>query len=154
MSTLRTFIVWVVVLILLALFSWGLTLYMQWPLWGMAAVFLGVLGTYFLTRFVIRLVQVYRSRSRMTQLTAANKSNVGKPLAAPYFHPGFSGDIPMKKAVFCISKDNSQAHRIVDDRGSTDCAQQDQTYFPRCDFLVPGHQRQVAIGTQRRGRRC
>lgn len=81
MSTLRTFIVWVVVLILLALFSWGLTLYMQWPLWGMAAVFLGVLGTYFLTRFVIRLVQVYRSRSRMTQLTAANKGNVGKPLA-------------------------------------------------------------------------
>ncbi len=81
MSALRTFIVWIVVLILLGLFSWGLTLYMQWPLWGMAAVFLGVLGTYLFTRFVIRLVQVYRSRSRMAQLTGANKSSVGKPLA-------------------------------------------------------------------------
>ena len=81
MSTLRSFIVWIVVLTLLGLFSWGLTLYMQWPLWGMAAVFLGILGTYFFTKFVIRLVQVYRSRSRMTQLTAANNAIVGKPPA-------------------------------------------------------------------------
>ncbi len=80
MSKLRSFIAWTVVLILLALFSWGLTLYMQWPSWGMAAVFLGIFGTYFFTRFVIRLAQVYRSRSRMAQLTAANISNVGKPL--------------------------------------------------------------------------
>ena len=81
MSTLRSVIVWVVVLILLALFSWGLVLYMQWPLWGTVAVFLGVLGTYFLIRFLVRLVQVYRSRSRMTQLTAADKGKAGKPLA-------------------------------------------------------------------------
>lgn len=80
MSILRSFMVWIVVLILLALLSWSLTLYMQWPLWGTAAVFLGVLGAYFLTKFVIRLVQVYRSRSRMAQLTAANKSNSGKLL--------------------------------------------------------------------------
>ena len=81
MSIFRKVLGWVVILVVLALFSWGLTLYMQWPLWGVAAVFFGVLGTYFLIRFCIRLVQVYRSRSRMAQLTAINNGKVVKPLA-------------------------------------------------------------------------
>jgi type VI secretion system protein ImpL len=81
MGKLGTFLIWVIALVLLALVSWGVTLYMQWPLWAMLAVFLGVLGFYVLTRFIIRLVQVYRSRSRMAQLTAAGQGQVAKQMS-------------------------------------------------------------------------
>ncbi|MBI2727066.1 MAG: hypothetical protein HYX42_12540 [Polaromonas sp.] len=76
MGKLGTFLIWVFALVILALVSWGLTLYMQWPLWAMLAVFLGVLGLYALVKFTIRLVQVYRSRTRMAQLTAAGQGQV------------------------------------------------------------------------------
>jgi type VI secretion system protein ImpL len=78
MKALRTFLLWLLVLTVLALLSWGLALYMDWPLWAAVAVFFGVLGLYLLVRFIIRLVQVYRSRSRMTQLSAASQDKVAK----------------------------------------------------------------------------
>ncbi len=81
MGKLRTFFLWLLLLVLLALFSWGVTIYMQWPLWAMLAVFLGVLGIYSLIKFTIRLVQVYRSRSRMAQLTATNQGNVARQMS-------------------------------------------------------------------------
>lgn len=82
MKLLRTLLIWTLVLIVLAIASWGLTLYMQWPLWAAVAIFLGCLGLYMLVRFTIRLVQVYRSRSRMTQLSAADQGKAAK-LASP-----------------------------------------------------------------------
>ena len=82
MKLLRTILIWAFVLVFLALFSWGLTLFMQWPLWAAVAIFLGCLGLYMLVRFTIRLVQVYRSRSRMTQLSAADQNKAAK-LASP-----------------------------------------------------------------------
>jgi type VI secretion system protein ImpL len=78
MKALRTFLLWLLVLVMLALLSWGLTLYMDWPLWAAVVVFLGVLGLYLLVRFIIRLVQVFRSRSRMAQLSAANQDKAAK----------------------------------------------------------------------------
>lgn len=81
MKLLRTILIWTFVLVFLALASWGLALFMQWPLWAAPAVFLGCLGLYALTRFTIRLVQVYRSRSRMTQLSAADQSKAAKQLS-------------------------------------------------------------------------
>ncbi|MES2509497.1 MAG: type VI secretion protein IcmF/TssM N-terminal domain-containing protein [Pseudomonadota bacterium] len=76
MGKIGTFLLWVLALLLLALVSWGVTLFMQWPLWALLAVFFGVLGLYLLVRFAIRLVQVYRSRTRMAQLTAAGQGPV------------------------------------------------------------------------------
>ena len=81
MKLLRTIFIWTIVLIILALASWGLALFMQWPLWGAAAVFLGSVGVYALVRFTTRLGQVYRSRSRMTQLSAADQSKAAKQLS-------------------------------------------------------------------------
>ena len=78
MKLLRTILVWIFVLIFLAFVSWGLTLFMQWPLWAAVAVFLGCLGMYALIRFAVRVFQVYRSRSRMTQLSAADQKKAVK----------------------------------------------------------------------------
>ena len=78
MKALRTIVLWLLALAVLALLSWGLALYMEWPLWAAVAVFFGVLGLYLLVRFIIRLVQVYRSRSRMAQLSSAGQDKVAK----------------------------------------------------------------------------
>lgn len=78
MKALRTFLLWLLVLTVLALLSWGLALYMDWPLWAAVAVFFGVLGFYLLARFIIRLVLVYRSRSLMAQVSPANQDKAAK----------------------------------------------------------------------------
>lgn len=78
MKALRSILLWLLALVVLALLSWGLALYMEWPLWAAVAVFFGVLGLYLLLRFIIRLVQVYRSRSRMAQLSAASQDKAAK----------------------------------------------------------------------------
>ena len=80
MSTLRSVMVWLVALVLLGVVSWGVTLYMQWPQWTIAAFFLGVLGLYFLIKFAIRLVQVYRSRTRMAKLSGTEKKRSASAL--------------------------------------------------------------------------
>lgn len=69
MSTFRSFMVWLFVLVVLGVVSWGITLYMEWAIWTIAALFLGTLGLYFLVKFTIRLIQVYRSRTRMAKLS-------------------------------------------------------------------------------------
>lgn len=81
MGKFATFFLWVVVLLLLALVSWGFALFMQWPTWTALAVFLGVLGCYFLVKFTIRLVQVFRSRSRMAKLSTASQGNVARQMS-------------------------------------------------------------------------
>lgn len=82
MKTLRTILFWAVILVVLALFSWGLTLYMQWPLWGALAFFSACLGSYFFVRFTYRLIRVYAARSRMTMLEGTNQNKAIK-VASP-----------------------------------------------------------------------
>ncbi|MEO7030878.1 MAG: type VI secretion protein IcmF/TssM N-terminal domain-containing protein [Herbaspirillum sp.] len=66
MKALGRFAGWVVILVILAVMSWGTVLYLEWPLWAAAAVFFGVIGLYFLFKFLRRLFLVMRSRSKMT----------------------------------------------------------------------------------------
>ena len=63
MKSLRKFIVWVLVLFLLAVFGWAVTLYLGWPWWSAIAIVSGALGLYFFYRFARRLVVAARSRS-------------------------------------------------------------------------------------------
>ena len=74
MKLLRTFMLWLLALILLAVLSWGLALFLAWPAWAGVATFVGCLGLYVLVRFVSRQVQVFRSRSRMAQLSATSQT--------------------------------------------------------------------------------
>ena len=78
MKALRTFFIWLVALVLLALLSWGIALYLGWPLWAAVAVFLGAIGLYFLMRFTVRMVQVMRARSRMAQVSSVSRDQLAK----------------------------------------------------------------------------
>lgn len=76
------FLLWLAVLVVLALASWGLALYRGWPLWSALAVFLGVLAAWFLGRFLRRLWIVMRSRSKMTGQSEAHRAAMAK-IASP-----------------------------------------------------------------------
>jgi len=78
MKLLGTAALWLVALIILALLSWGLTLYMAWPLWIGAAVFFGVIGLYFFIKFARRTWIVMRSRSKLAQLSSAGLSSISQ----------------------------------------------------------------------------
>lgn len=80
MKLLGTLLLWVIALCALALSSWGVTLYMEWPVWIAVAMFFGFIALYFLTRFVIRMVRVLRSRSRLAQQSAETRSAISKQL--------------------------------------------------------------------------
>lgn len=80
MKTLRALFLWLLILVVLGAVSWAITLYMQWPLWTIAALVLGALGVYFLVRFSIRLVQVYQSRTRMAKLSGTEQKRVARAL--------------------------------------------------------------------------
>jgi type VI secretion system protein ImpL len=63
MKALRTVLFWLLALIVLALLSWGITLYLDWQIWASIAIFFGVLGFYLLVRTLRRLILAWRSRS-------------------------------------------------------------------------------------------
>lgn len=63
MKTFRTVLLWLFALALLAALSWGLTLYLEWPLWASLAIFFGLLGAYFVVKVLRRLLLGWRSRS-------------------------------------------------------------------------------------------
>ena len=67
MKFLRSFIVWVVVLLLLAAGGWAIALYLGWPWWSTVAIVFGALGLYLLYRFLRRLLVAARSRSAIAQ---------------------------------------------------------------------------------------
>lgn len=73
MTTLRRIIIWILVLAALGLFCWGLALYLDWPLWMALALFLGIVGSYLLVRFLHRLYVVVRVRSTLTLQSAEQK---------------------------------------------------------------------------------
>jgi type VI secretion system protein ImpL len=63
MKALRTALLWIFALIVLALLSWGITLYLAWPLWASVALFCSVLSFYLLVKTLRRLLLAWRSRS-------------------------------------------------------------------------------------------
>ncbi len=67
MKLLRKFIVWVLVLVLLAVAGWAVALYLGWPWWSAVAIVCGVLGLYFFYRFARRLLVAARSRSAIAR---------------------------------------------------------------------------------------
>lgn len=52
-------------LVLLALLSWLFVLYMQWPLWGSAAIFLGLLAVYFGLKAIRRFWVISRVKTKL-----------------------------------------------------------------------------------------
>ncbi|WP_410497881.1 type VI secretion protein IcmF/TssM N-terminal domain-containing protein [Chitinibacter sp. S2-10] len=52
-------------LLILALGCWGVALWNEWPVWAALFLFFGVLGLYFLVRWIIRLVKGSLARSQM-----------------------------------------------------------------------------------------
>lgn len=73
MKTLLKFLLWVLLLALLGIVSWGLTLYLVWPWWGGLAIFFGVIGVYFGLRLFRRLWVVSRSRIKLAASEAAGR---------------------------------------------------------------------------------
>lgn len=82
MKKIGLILLWLLILVTLSLACWGLALYMAWPLWIGAALFLGLLGSYFLLRFLRRLWIVMRSRSKMTSQSEAHRMAMAK-IASP-----------------------------------------------------------------------
>ncbi|WP_084320086.1 type VI secretion protein IcmF/TssM N-terminal domain-containing protein [Herbaspirillum huttiense] len=78
MKTFGKFLLWLVLLVLLALGCWGAALYMAWPLWVALALFCGVIGVYFLSKFLRRVYIVMRSRSKLAQQDVATRSSVAQ----------------------------------------------------------------------------
>jgi type VI secretion system protein ImpL len=73
MKAIFLFLLAVVILILLAVFSWLFVLAMEWPNWGIFAVFFGVLGLYFGIIAARRFYIISRSKSK---LLASQKASV------------------------------------------------------------------------------
>jgi len=71
MKLLGTILLWLIALIVVALLSLGLTLYMYWPLWIAVAIFCACIGCYFLLKFVRRTFIMMRSRSKLAQMSDA-----------------------------------------------------------------------------------
>lgn len=78
MKTLGKILLWLVLLALLGLACWGAALYMEWPLWVALAIFCGVIGCYFLVKFLRRVFIVMRSRSKLAQQDVAARSSVAQ----------------------------------------------------------------------------
>ncbi|MDR5837093.1 type VI secretion protein IcmF/TssM N-terminal domain-containing protein [Caballeronia sp. LZ034LL] len=73
MKALRTVLLWLLALVVLGLVSWGLTLYLEWPLWAAAAIFFGVLGAFMMLIVLRRMLLAYRSRSIIARQRRAEK---------------------------------------------------------------------------------
>jgi len=67
MKLLRAILIWLVVILVLLLLSWGVVLYLGWPLWSIAALVLGALGLYLLYRLLRRVMAVARARSAVAR---------------------------------------------------------------------------------------
>ncbi|MBF22233.1 MAG: hypothetical protein CML18_00980 [Pusillimonas sp.] len=81
MRTLLSIILWLIVLIVLAIVSWAVMLYLSWPYWGGLAIFFGVLGIYFGIRLLRRLWYLSRSRVKLAASENAGRKAADKPSA-------------------------------------------------------------------------
>src|SRR5690606_12711802 len=70
-QSMKVFLIRLLQLLTLALFSWVVTLYLIWPLWGGLAIFFGVIGAYFGVKLARRLWLVSRSRVKLAASEAA-----------------------------------------------------------------------------------
>lgn len=76
MKILGTIFLWIVLVVILALISWGVVLYFAWPFWMVAALVAGGFGLYFLGRFTWRVMLVTRSRSLLAKQSTKLDSDV------------------------------------------------------------------------------
>lgn len=74
MKAFLTFLLWCVVLVALGIFSWGLALYLAWPLWGGLTFFFGIIGLYFGIRLARRLWLISRSRVKLAASEKAGRA--------------------------------------------------------------------------------
>jgi len=65
MKSIFLFFLALIILVLLALFSWLFVLSMEWPTWGIFAVFFGSLGLYFGTIALRRFIIITKSKSKL-----------------------------------------------------------------------------------------
>lgn len=77
----KVFLIRLLQLITLALFSWVVTLYLIWPAWGALAIFFGVIGAYFGVKLARRLWLVSRSRVKLAASEAAGRAQAEKSSA-------------------------------------------------------------------------
>lgn len=81
MKPFMSFLIKFLLLLLLAGLSWGISLYLYWPLWGSFAIFLGVLGFYFGVQLIHRIWIVSRSRTKLAQSEKAGRRAGGNSTA-------------------------------------------------------------------------
>lgn len=79
MKTLLSIVLWLLVLLVLGLFSWIITLYLAWPWWGGLAIFFGVIGVYFGLKLLRRLWVVSRSRVKLAASERIGRKGADKP---------------------------------------------------------------------------
>lgn len=71
-------------LVFLALVSWGLALFLNWPLWGGLAIFLSVIGLYVGVLLFRRLWIIQRSRAQLAKSNGSGASALGHRLSATH----------------------------------------------------------------------
>ncbi|KAF0815351.1 hypothetical protein IGB42_00432 [Andreprevotia sp. IGB-42] len=64
MKKIFAFLFWLLVLIALAAVCWGIALWNGWPAWAALFLFFGVVGLWFLCKFVWQMIAGWRERSR------------------------------------------------------------------------------------------
>ncbi|NLC36631.1 MAG: LysM peptidoglycan-binding domain-containing protein [Alcaligenaceae bacterium] len=79
MKTFLRFVLWLIALVVLAVFSWAVSLYLSWPSWGWSLIFFGVLGAYFGIQLARRLWYLSRSRVKLAASEAAGRKVADKP---------------------------------------------------------------------------
>jgi len=81
MKKLGRFLSWLVLLLVLALLSWGLALYLDWPPAAALAIFLAILGVGFLAVAARRIFIVMRSRSKLTHVSERERAKAAKQVS-------------------------------------------------------------------------
>ena len=72
MRTALTTLLVVALLALLAIWSWLMVLFLEWPLWGAFAIFFGAIGTFFGLKALRSFILRTRMKSRL--LSSENKN--------------------------------------------------------------------------------
>ncbi|WP_407655379.1 type VI secretion protein IcmF/TssM N-terminal domain-containing protein, partial [Burkholderia alba] len=77
MKTIGMLLFRVVALLALALFSWAVALYFDWPQWFAVALFCAGLGGWFLCRYARRALRAARARGQLARLDASERLTGG-----------------------------------------------------------------------------
>ncbi|WP_339560942.1 type VI secretion system protein [Pseudomonas sp. EA_65y_Pfl1_P113] len=69
------FLLWMALLAVLALLIWGVVLYQGWPLWYVPLIFVGIIGSVMVVRWVGRRWYAWRLRMRMSDERPENRAD-------------------------------------------------------------------------------